>query len=97
VVKCALWLLVILELKTKCKLMDAFSPIPPTWTGNATHSLKFHCPKCHASANEATSVWLNRRSPVIREDGQRQWQEFYHCECGQAWWSWSNERPKPEQ
>ncbi|ELR97267.1 hypothetical protein [Gloeocapsa sp. PCC 73106] len=73
--------------------MDAFSPTPPAWTMTATHALKFCCPRCQAPASLATEVWLNRRSPVIKADGRRQWQEFYHCACGQVWWGWSSDRP----
>lgn len=76
--------------------MDAFSLTPPPWTRNATHGFRFSCPKCQASPNQALSVWLNRRSPVVSEDGTRRWQEFYQCDCGQAWWAWNNERPKQD-
>lgn len=73
--------------------MDAFSPIPPTWTQTAVHGLQFCCPRCHAAPNKAQKVWINRRSPVIGEDYRRRWQEFYYCECEQAWWGWSSDRP----
>lgn len=74
--------------------MDAFSFTPPSWTKTASRGLQFCCPRCHASPQEATKVWLNRSSPVIREDGNRQWQEFYECECGQVWWAWNSDRPR---
>ncbi len=73
--------------------MDPFSPHPPAWTEKATHALGFQCPVCGAQSMEADEVWLNRRSPVLTESGNRRWQEFYHCRCGQAWWGWSDERP----
>ncbi len=73
--------------------MDAFSPVPPEWTTSATHALLFCCPNCHASSREAELVWINRRSPVMTEEYQRIWQEFYQCQCGKVWWAWSNERP----
>ncbi len=73
--------------------MDAFSPTPPDWTKTAVHSLAFCCPRCQASCTEAERVWLNRRAPVINEDGQRKWQEFYHCKCEQVWWAWNIDRP----
>ncbi|HAC64478.1 MAG TPA: hypothetical protein DCF68_13300 [Cyanothece sp. UBA12306] len=76
--------------------MDAFSPSPPIWTQTAIHGLQFHCPRCHSKASKAQQVWINRRSPVIGEDYRRKWQEFYHCECGQAWWGWSSDRPPSE-
>jgi hypothetical protein len=41
-------------------------------------------------------VWINRRSPVSIENRRRKWQEFYLCECGKAWWGWSNERAPNE-
>jgi hypothetical protein len=78
------------------KNMDAFSPTPPPWTINAIHGLKFCCPTCQASPAQAKNVWLNRRAPVVSENGQRQWQEFYECECGQVWWAWNRERPPSE-
>ena len=73
--------------------MDAFSPTPPPWTETAIHGLQFCCPPCHASANKAQKAWINRRAPVITEDYGRRWQEFYLCECEQAWWAWSSDRP----
>jgi hypothetical protein len=76
--------------------MDAFSPSPPAWTQSATHAWKFCCPRCRGSASIARQVWINRRSPVIGEDHRRKWQEFYDCECGQAWWAWSSDRPPSE-
>lgn len=72
--------------------MDAFCPTPPPWTKKATHALSFCCPSCQSPPSEADNVWLNRRSPVIKEDGRRQWQEFYHCNCGVVWWGWSCDR-----
>jgi hypothetical protein len=76
--------------------MEAFSPIPPSWTQSAVHALHFRCPSCGASAKEAKAVWINRRAPVMGEDYQRKWQEFYHCECDRAWWGWSSDRPPSE-
>lgn len=73
--------------------MEAFSPIPPAWTEKAIHALQFCCPQCKAAASKSKQVWLNRRSPVISEDYSRKWQEFYLCECEQAWWAWSSDRP----
>ncbi len=73
--------------------MDAFSPSPPAWTQKAIHGVQFHCPRCHNKASQAQQVWINRRSPVMGEDYRRKWQEFYQCECGQAWWGWSSDRP----
>ncbi len=73
--------------------MDAFSPSPPAWTETAIHGIGFYCPRCHSAANKAQQVWINRRSPVMGENYHRKWQEFYHCECGQAWWGWSSDRP----
>ncbi len=73
--------------------MDAFSPTPPAWTETAIHGLQFRCPRCYASANKAQKAWINRRAPVISEDYGRRWQEFYLCECEQAWWAWSSDRP----
>jgi len=73
--------------------MDAFAPLPPEWTQNATHALQFCCPRCQSSSNEAEYVWLNRRSPVMTEDYKRKWQEFYQCRCGYVWWGWSSDRP----
>jgi hypothetical protein len=76
--------------------MDAFSPIPPTWTQTAIHALKFCCPRCRATAARSQQVWINRRSPVMGENERRKWQEFYQCECGQSWWAWSSDRPPSE-
>ena len=73
--------------------MDAFAPIPPDWTESAVHAREFGCPACRSSSMEAQQVWLNRRSPVFTEDHRRKWQEFYHCQCGCAWWVWSSDRP----
>lgn len=73
--------------------MEAFEPIPPAWTKTAIHALKFHCPRCGASSHQAQRVWINRRAPVMSEDYQRKWQEFYQCECEQVWWAWSSDRP----
>lgn len=73
--------------------MDAFSPVPPEWTVEATHAFGFCCPHCRASVQEAKLVWINRRSPVLTENYSRKWQEFYQCQCGKAWWAWSNDRP----
>lgn len=72
--------------------MDAFSPVPPAWTAEATHAFGFCCPHCRASVQESKLVWINRRSPVLTENG-RKWQEFYQCQCGKAWWAWSSDRP----
>ncbi|MDB9518905.1 hypothetical protein PN466_18335 [Roseofilum reptotaenium CS-1145] len=76
--------------------MEAFDIHPPAWTEQATHAFKFCCPRCAATSRQAERVWLNRRSPVYTEGNRRKWQEFYLCECGQAWWGWSNERPPSE-
>jgi hypothetical protein len=76
--------------------MDAFSPTPPDWTEIATHAQGFCCPTCHSSSTAATAAWINRRSPIFVENRQRKWQEFYHCECGKAWWGWSDERTPNE-
>ncbi|MGL5033609.1 MAG: hypothetical protein ACRC6M_07385 [Microcystaceae cyanobacterium] len=73
--------------------MEAFSFTPPDWTENAIHAHEFHCPRCRETARKAKGVWINRRSPVTGEDFRRKWQEFYNCECGQAWWGWSSDRP----
>ena len=73
--------------------MDAFSPTPPPWTNTATHALKFCCPRCGTTADKALEVWLNRRSPVLSEENRPKWQEFYLCQCQQAWWAWSSDRP----
>jgi hypothetical protein len=73
--------------------MDAFDPTPPQWTEPAIHALSFCCPRCGASSQQANHVWINRRAPVISDDYRRKWQEFYDCECGQAWWAWSSDRP----
>ncbi|HEY9599143.1 MAG TPA: hypothetical protein V6D33_15865 [Cyanophyceae cyanobacterium] len=76
--------------------MDAFSPVPPQWTKSAIHAVEFYCPNCRASAHEAQQAWINRRSPVMTEDYRRKWQEFYQCQCGTVWWSWSSDRPPSE-
>ncbi|MBC7516968.1 MAG: hypothetical protein H7237_11190 [Alkalinema sp. FL-bin-369] len=77
--------------------MDAFAPSAPTWTDKASHVHTFCCPTCGRSNVEASqNVWINRRSPVYSENQKRKWQEFYHCECGTAWWAWSNDRPPSE-
>lgn len=76
--------------------MDAFSPVAPNWTQTAVHSLDFCCPRCRAPAASALRVWINRRAPVMSEDYQRKWQEFYQCECEQVWWAWSSDRPPSE-
>ncbi|MEH2292372.1 hypothetical protein [Nostoc sp.] len=76
--------------------MDAFVPIPPEWTNEATHAYEFCCPSCRSSSLEAKKVWLNRRSPVLTEDHRRKWQEFYYCHCGSVWWAWSSDRPSKD-
>ncbi|GAA6623728.1 hypothetical protein [Scytonema sp. NUACC26] len=76
--------------------MDAFTPIPPNWTNQATHAYEFCCPKCRSSSLEAVQVWINRRSPVLTEQNRRKWQEFYQCHCGSVWWAWSSDRPPTE-
>ncbi len=73
--------------------MEAFSPTPPAWAEAATHALEFCCPRCGEAASSATSVWINRRSPVYTHSHRRKWQEFYKCECETAWWAWSSDRP----
>ncbi len=73
--------------------MDAFEPISPDWTNNAVHANQFECPTCRSTCMEAERVWINRRSPVYTHDHRRKWQEFYHCQCGCAWWAWSTDRP----
>ncbi|MEA5466702.1 hypothetical protein [Leptothoe sp. PORK10 BA2] len=73
--------------------MEAFSSVPPQWTESATHALTFCCPRCGATAAGATAAWINRRAPVYTHNHKRKWQEFYHCECGTAWWGWSSDRP----
>ncbi|MEA5532615.1 hypothetical protein [Crocosphaera sp. XPORK-15E] len=73
--------------------MDAFSPLPPAWTQTAIHGLQFCCPRCHEAASKAQKVWINRQSLVMGEDYRRRWQEFYYCDCEQAWWGWSSDRP----
>lgn len=73
--------------------MDAFASVPPEWTTSAIHAYEFCCPRCRASSLDAVEVWLNRRSPVLTEDHQRKWQEFYLCHCDYAWWAWSSDRP----
>ncbi|MCS6959429.1 MAG: hypothetical protein RMK91_05200 [Pseudanabaenaceae cyanobacterium SKYGB_i_bin29] len=72
--------------------MDAFSSFPPPWTAAAKHGVDFTCPSCGRSSRAAKDVWINRRSPLYR-DNRRVWQEFYLCECGTAWWGWNDERP----
>lgn len=76
--------------------MEAFDPTPPGWTQSALHAQEFRCPNCKAPSQAATSVWINRRSPVFTEDRRRKWQEFYHCTCEQSWWGWSSDRPPSE-
>jgi hypothetical protein len=76
--------------------MEAFSPNPPNWTELATHAQGFCCPSCHASSTAATAAWIARRSPVFIENRKRKWQEFYLCECSQAWWGWSDDRTPNE-
>jgi hypothetical protein len=76
--------------------MDAFSPVPPIWSESAVHAHSFHCPRCGAESGKAKAVWINRRAPVYTENHRRKWQEFYHCECGTAWWAWSSDRPPSE-
>lgn len=73
--------------------MEAFSSTPPDWTQSAVHVYDFCCPRCRAECTEADKVWINRRSPVFTEDHRRKWQEFYQCQCGQAWWAWNTDRP----
>lgn len=73
--------------------MDAFTPTPPDWTKKAVHAVRFCCPTCKKNTESATDVWLNRRAPVMGYDQRRKWQEFYLCQCGTAWWSWSSDRP----
>ena len=73
--------------------MEAFDPTPPEWTAAAVHIHDFCCPQCQADCGEANRVWINRRAMVITQQHQRRWQEFYHCQCGQAWWAWSSDRP----
>lgn len=75
--------------------MDPFSAAPPDWIESATHAYEFCCPRCQAPPRQAQGVWINRRAPVISEDYQRKWQEFYQCQCGQSWWAWSRDRPAP--
>jgi hypothetical protein len=76
--------------------MEAFDRHPPAWVEQAVHSLTFTCPRCGASAMQAQQVWINRRAPVMGYDNRRKFQEFYHCECEQAWWAWSDDRPPSE-
>ena len=76
--------------------MEAFSPIPPSWTQAAIHATAFCCPSCHATTKVAQQVWINRRSPVYTEDQRRKWQEFYQCQCSTIWWAWSSDRPPSE-
>ena len=73
--------------------MEAFSPIPPDWTKDATHAVPFGCPACGEDSKAAKRVWLNRQSPVFIEGRKRKWQEFYLCECETAWWGWSSDGP----
>lgn len=73
--------------------MEAFSPIPPSWTESAVHAVSFCCPTCQEPASKAKAVWINRRAPVYTYSHKRKWQEFYHCDCGTAWWGWSTDRP----
>jgi hypothetical protein len=73
--------------------MDAFALTAPDWTETAIHAQGFCCPTCHALTDRAQQAWINRRSPVFTENHRRKWQEFYHCECGTAWWAWSSDRP----
>jgi hypothetical protein len=76
--------------------MEAFSPTPPNWTQLATHAQEFCCPSCRDSSTAATAAWINRRSPVMLENRRRKWQEFYQCQCGTAWWGWSDDRAPNE-
>ncbi len=76
--------------------MEAFSLIPPDWREIATHAQGFCCPSCHGSSTIATAAWIDRRSPVYVDNRKRKWQEFYLCQCGQAWWGWSNDRAPNE-
>lgn len=73
--------------------MEAFDINPPDWSKSAIHAMQFCCPRCGASSREAEGVWLNRRSPVYTESRRRKFQEFYYCQCGCAWWAWSDQRP----
>jgi hypothetical protein len=76
--------------------MEAFSPTPPNWTELATHAQGFCCPNCSSGSTAATAAWINRRSPILLENRKRKWQEFYNCECGTAWWGWSDDRTPNE-
>jgi hypothetical protein len=76
--------------------MDVFALTPPPWTEQSIHAKLFCCPTCRRASTEAQAVWLNRRSPVYTHDQRKKWQEFYHCECGTAWWAWSDQRPPNE-
>jgi len=76
--------------------MEAFNPVPPQWTQDAIHSLDFCCPRCGNEVRKAQRVWINRRAPVIGDNYERKWQEFYQCDCGEVWWAWSNDRPPSE-
>jgi hypothetical protein len=76
--------------------MDAFTPQPPDWAESARHALGFVCPCCGTGPLEADRVWINRYAPVLTENRRRKWQEFYDCNCGQSWWSWSTDRPVPD-
>ena len=75
--------------------MDAFALVPPEWTKSADHALDFCCPNCKTEPAKAQNVWLNRRAPVS-VGNKRKYQEFYQCECGTAWWGWSDDRPPSE-
>ncbi|MBF2058350.1 MAG: hypothetical protein IGQ45_14320 [Cyanobacterium sp. T60_A2020_053] len=75
--------------------MEAFNRIAPDWTKTATHALEFYCPCCSAPPRKAQRVWFNRYAPVIMENYQKKWQEFYLCECDEVWWAWSSQRPSP--
>ena len=76
--------------------MEAFDPVPPAWTQAATHAQPFACPICNQACTIATAVWINRRAPVYYEDYRKKWQEFYHCQCGSAWWGWNSDRAPSE-
>lgn len=73
--------------------MDAFNPTPPAWTKKALHAIQFCCPNCRTAPNRAQQAWINRQAPVLTENYQRKWQEFYYCECDTVWWAWSSDRP----
>lgn len=76
--------------------MEAFARTAPQWTKDAIHAVPFCCPRCQSSPRKAKRVWLNRYSPVLTENRGRKWQEFYKCECDQAWWAWSSDRQKSD-